>query len=484
MNTTKNFDVIIIGAGVSGIGMACRLENEFENLNYAILERRSEIGGTWDLFNYPGIRSDSDMLTFGFDFRPWNGDKTLADGPSIKQYLVDTANEYHVSDKIIFNSKVTSANWNSKEAAWNITVIDEKNTKEILYTCNFLIAASGYYNHDKGYLPKFKGTDVFKGEIIHPQHWPKDLNYSNKKVVVIGSGATAITIVPSMADKTSHITMLQRSPTYIYSIPSVDKLSVKLRKFFSERTVYKIARYRNVLLQQTIFKLSKKYPKRIQKFLISKIQRQLGKDFDIKHFTPNYNPWDQRLAAVPDNDLFKAIRKGKASVVTDHIDSFTENGIQLQSGKHLDADIIITATGLNLQVLGGMQLSIDNEIHPLHKKMTYKSVLVQDTPNFAYLFGYTNASWTLKINVATNYLIKLLKEKQQRSAKSVQPKTNDESNFEESILDSLNSGYVKRGGNLLPRQGKKYPWRVLHNYKMDKKILKKPIEDSSLEWNY
>ncbi|MFY7669753.1 flavin-containing monooxygenase [Tenacibaculum sp. MEBiC06402] len=340
------------------------------------------------------------------------------------------------------------------------------------------------HNHDEGYLPEFKGTELFKGPIIHPQHWPKDLNYENKKVVVIGSGATAITIVPSMADKTSHITMLQRSPTYIYSIPSVDKLSKVLRKILSEKTVYKIARFRNVFLQQIIFKLSKKYPKRIQKFLISKIQKQLGKEYDIKHFTPNYDPWDQRLAAVPDNDLFEVIKKGKASVVTDHIDSFTENGILLKSGEHLDADIIITATGLKLQVLGGMELHVDNEKHFLNEKMTYKSVLVQDTPNFAYLFGYTNASWTLKINVATNYLIKLLQEKRNRNAKAVIPKTADLSNSEESVLDSLNSGYVKRGGHLLPRQGKSYPWRVLHNYKMDKRVLKKPIEDTSLNWEY
>lgn len=484
MNTTKNFEVIIIGAGVSGIGMACRLEKEIKNTDYAILERRSDIGGTWDLFNYPGIRSDSDMLTFGYDFRPWNGDKTLADGPSIKQYLIDTAEEYKVKDKIRFNSKVTSANWDSKEAKWNITVLNEKTKEPVFYKCNFLIAASGYYNHDEGYLPEFKGKELFKGQTIHPQHWPENFNYDGKKVVVIGSGATAITIVPSMANKTAHITMLQRSPTYIYSIPSVDKLSMKLRRILSEKTVYKIARYRNVLLQQIIFRLSKKYPKRIQKFLISKIQKQLGKNYDIKHFTPNYNPWDQRLAAVPDNDLFKVIKAGKASVVTDEIVSFTEEGIQLKSGNHLKADIIITATGLKLQVLGGMDIYIDNEKHYLNEKMTYKSVLVQDTPNFAYLFGYTNASWTLKINVATNYLIKLLKEMKNKGAKTVIPRTDDSSNTTESILDSLNSGYVKRDSYLLPRQGKKYPWRVLHNYKMDKKVLKKPIEDKSLEWEY
>lgn len=480
MNT--NFDVIIIGAGVSGIGMACHLEKEFDNLNYAVLERRKAIGGTWDLFNYPGIRSDSDMLTFGFDFRPWNGDKTLADGPSIKQYLIDTATEFNVDKKIIFETKVTRANWNSKNNIWEITVDDLATGNTQTFTCNFLIAASGYYNHDNGYLPKFKGYETFKGTIVHPQHWPKDLNYENKKVVVIGSGATAITIVPSMANKTSHITMLQRSPTYIYSVPSVDKLAVKLRSFLSEKTVYKIARYRNVFLQQTIFKLSKKYPERIQKFLLSKIQRQLGDNYDMKHFTPNYNPWDQRLAAVPDNDLFKAIRNGKASVVTDHIEYFTEKGIKLKSGDHLDADIIITATGLQLQVLGGMKLHFDNEPHQLNQKMTYKSVLAQDTPNFAYLFGYTNASWTLKINIAASYVARLIKEMRNRNSSTIIPRTSDESNLDESVLDSLNSGYVKRGSNALPRQGKNLPWRVLHNYKEDKKILKKPIEDQYLEW--
>ena len=478
----KNFDVIIIGAGVSGIGMACQLEREIENANYAVLERRSAIGGTWDLFNYPGIRSDSDMLTFGFDFRPWNGDKILADGPSIKQYLIDTAKEYNVDEKIIYESKVTTAKWSTEDAVWEISVDNLKTVEKIVYTCNFLIAASGYYNHDSGYLPEFKGYDSFKGTLVHPQHWPKDLNYDGKKVVVIGSGATAITIVPSMADKTSHITMLQRSPTYVYSVPSVDKLAVRLRTFLSEKTVYKIARSRNVLLQRLIFKLSKKYPKRIQKFLISKIKKQLGPDYDMQHFTPNYNPWDQRLAAVPDNDLFEAIKSGKASVVTDHINSFTEKGILLKSGKHLDADIIITATGLKLQVLGGMELHVDGNPFQLNKKMTYKSVLAQDTPNFAYLFGYTNASWTLKINIAGNYVARLLNELKARNARIVIPRTSSTSNPEESVLDSLNSGYVKRGSKLLPRQGKQLPWRVLHDYKQDKKILQKPIEDQSLEW--
>lgn len=479
---TTNFDVIIIGAGVSGIGMACHLEKEFDNLNYAVLERRKAIGGTWDLFKYPGIRSDSDMLTFGFDFRPWNGHKTLADGPAIKQYLIDTAHEFGVEQKIIYESKVIHANWDSTSKTWNLTVNDLKTGNQLNYTCNFLIAASGYYNYDSGYLPKFNGYENFKGDLIHPQHWPKDLNYDGKKVVVIGSGATAITIVPTMAKKTAHITMLQRSPTYIYSVPSVDKLATKLRRFLGEKTAYKIIRYRNVLLQQVIFKLSKKFPSRIQKFLIAKIEKQLGEDFDMKHFKPNYNPWDQRLAAIPDNDLFKAIKKGTASIVTDHIKTFTENGILLQSGKHLNADIIITATGLKLQVLGGMKLHIDHKPHQLHQKMTYKSILAQDTPNFAYLFGYTNASWTLKINIAANYLARLIKEMRQRKYRAVIPRTSQLSNPEESVLDSLNSGYVKRGSKELPRQGQKFPWRVLHNYKKDKKILKKPIKDKYLEW--
>lgn len=479
---TKIFDVIIIGAGVSGIGMACHLEKELGDVNYAVLERRAAIGGTWDLFKYPGIRSDSDMLTFGFDFRPWNGNKTLADGPSIKQYLIDTAKVYNVDQKIKYQSKVISADWNSENATWTIVVLNEETNEKITYSCNFLIAASGYYNHDKGYLPKFKGYEDFKGKIVHPQHWPKDLNYQDKEVVVIGSGATAITIVPAMANTTKHITMLQRSPTYIYSVPSTDKLALKLRKFLSEKTVYKIARYRNVSLQQFIFKLSRRYPKKIQNFLISKIKKQLGDDYDMTHFTPHYNPWDQRLAAVPDGDLFKTIKSGKASVVTDHIDTFTENGILLKSGKHLNADIIITATGLNLQVLGGMELSLDGKKHELNKQMTYKSVLAQNTPNFAYLFGYTNASWTLKINIAANYITRLLKEKKKRNAKTVIPKTTNISNVDESVLDSLTAGYVKRGGSTLPRQGEKLPWRVLNDYKKDKKMLNENINDKALDW--
>lgn len=477
-----NFDVIIVGAGVSGVGMACHLEKALPNINYTVLERRNAIGGTWDLFNYPGIRSDSDMLTFGFDFRPWNGDKTLADGPSIKQYLIDTAKEFKVDQKIKYQSKVLTANWNSNEKKWTLEVINETTKETQVYKCNFLIAASGYYNHDKGYLPEFKNYDSFKGTVIHPQSWPKEFPYTNKKVVVIGSGATAITIVPSMATEASHVTMLQRSPTYIYSVPSKDKLAIQLRKFLSEKTVYKIARTRNIFLQKMLYKMSRKYPEKVRNFLLSKVQKQVGDQVDMKHFSPSYNPWDQRLAAVPSGDLFKAIRKGKASIVTDHIDKFTETGILLKSGTHLDTDIIVTATGLNLQVLGGIQLSIDGKKQAISEKMTYKSVLAQDTPNFAYLFGYTNSSWTLKINIAANYITRLLKELQKRNASVVIPKTNEANNTNESVLDSLNSGYIKRGQSVLPRQGSKLPWRVLHDYSKDKKMLNAPIQDKALEW--
>lgn len=481
---TKKYDILIIGAGVSGIGIACHLAQKLPNHTFAILERRQEIGGTWDLFRYPGIRSDSDMLTFGYSFRPWMGTSILADGPSIKQYVIDTAREFKVEDKIMFNTKVTGAEWNSNETSWSINTINESTQERINYQSNFLIAATGYYDYDKGYLPDFKDADKFKGQIVHPQHWPEELDYKNKKVVVIGSGATAVTIVPAMADQTAKITMLQRSPTYIYSVPAQDKMAIQLRKIFSAESVFRFSRWRNINGQQLVYKLCQRYPNFMRKFFLKSVKKEIGDQVDIKHFSPKYNPWEQRLAAVPDSDLFKAIKTGKASVVTDHIEAFTENGILLESGNELEADIIVTATGLNLKMMGGLSLIVDNEALELNKVMTYKGAMLQNMPNFAFLSGYTNSSWTLKVDIASAYIVRLLKTMKARKAKVVIPRSENANDYApgENIFGSLSAGYVLRKADTLPRQGKALPWRVTHDYKVDKKMFEGRIEDDCLEW--
>jgi cation diffusion facilitator CzcD-associated flavoprotein CzcO len=478
-----HYDVLIIGAGLSGIGAACHLQRECPAKRVAILERRNSIGGTWDLFRYPGIRSDSDMFSFGYGFRPWMALKVLADGPSIRDYVTQTARQYGVDKRIQFGLKTTGASWSSQDQQWTLTALHEATGETRTYTCNYLISCTGYYNYDQGYLPHFPGVEQFKGQCIHPQFWPDNLDYSGKRVVVIGSGATAVTLVPAMADKAAHITMLQRSPSYIFSVPGYDKVSEVLQRVLPEKWVYRLARSRNIFIQRLIYKAAKRWPDRVRNMLLGSVRKQLGPDADMRHFTPSYKPWDERLCAVPDGDLFKAIRSGKASVVTDQIDTFTERGIRLKSGQELDADIIITATGLQLQTLGGMELKVDGQTRAPNSVMTYKSVLLQDVPNMAYIFGYTNAPWTLKADIASRYVCRLLNYMDQKGLAAVTPRAPEGLAEDDTIFGELASGYVRRSTNLLPRQGRTLPWRVLHHYEKDTEMLiSAPIEDTALEF--
>lgn len=479
-----HYDVLIIGAGLSGIGMACRLTRECPDKRFAILERRQSIGGTWDLFRYPGVRSDTDMCCFGFEFRPWDGLKVMGDGPIIRDYVRDTAREYGVDRKIQFGVKITAAAWSSESATWTVTALDEASGQERHYSCNYLISCTGYYNYDQGYLPEFPGESRFKGVRIHPQHWPEQLDYAGKRVLVIGSGATAVTLVPAMAQGgAQHVTMLQRSPSYIFSIPSYDKLSGFLCKLLPERWVFGFARRRNIFLQRAMYKAAKRWPERVRAFLLNGVKKRLPEGYDMRHFTPRYMPWDERLCAVPDADLFKAISAGKASVVTDHIETFTENGIKLKSGEELEADIIITATGLNIQLFGGVDVTLDGHHGDVGQLMTYKGTLIQDVPNLAFIVGYTNAPWTLKADLSARYLCRLFKYMDSKQLRAFTPRAPQGEMVDENILGSLGSGYIRRADNVLPRQGRKLPWRVLHSYEQDRPmLLKDPVDDGVLEF--
>jgi monooxygenase len=479
----EQYDVLIVGAGLSGIGMACHLAMECPDQRYAILERRNAVGGTWDLFRYPGIRSDSDMFSFGYSFRPWNELKVLADGPSIRNYVNDTAREYGVDKHIQFGLKITRADWSSEQASWTLTALHEASGEERQFRCKYLVSATGYYNYDKGYLPHFPGVERFKGQCIHPQHWPENLDYSGKKVVVIGSGATAVTLVPAMAPDAGHITMLQRSPSYIFSVPNFDKISAVLRYLLPSRWVYSLARQRNIAIQRWLYKAARRWPKFMRSVLLGGVRGKLGKGYDMSHFTPSYMPWDQRLCAVPDADLFETIKSGKAEVVTDHIDTFTETGIKLKSGKELPADIIITATGLQVQVFGGVQMSVDGQARQLNKLMTYKGVLLQNVPNMAWIIGYTNAPWTLKADIAAHYVCRLLQHMDRHGIAVSMAKAPEGEMQQETILGDLSSGYVQRAADTLPRQGRDLPWRVLHSYERDRPmLLDQPVDDGLLSF--
>jgi len=480
---TQHFDVLIIGAGLSGIGTACQITDQHPGKSIAVLERRERLGGTWDLFKYPGIRSDSDMFTFGYGFRPWVDTKVLADGASIRDYIADTATEYGIDEKIHYGLKIVACDWSTHDSQWTVTALREATGETVAYTCNFVIGATGYYNYDAGFLPNFPGRDDFAGECVHPQHWPDGLDYSGKKVVIIGSGATAVTLVPTMAGDAAHVTMLQRSPSYIFSLPSVDKISRFLGRFLSEERVYTLARSRNVRLQRAIYNSCRRWPKAMRRFLLWQVRRQVGPAVDMAHFTPSYMPWDERLCAVPDGDLFKSLAAGDASVVTDQIETFTEKGILLKSGQELEADIIVTATGLNVQVLGGMELSVDGEVHDMRDQMTYKGVLVENLPNMAWIFGYTNAPWTLKSDIAGKYLARLLQHMDDNGHLVATPRDRDGSALDVGILDSLQSGYVQRAKETLPRQGAALPWKVLMDYQADTKmLLEDPIAETGLDF--
>lgn len=479
----ENVDMIIIGAGLSGIGAACHLTRECPNKSYVILEGRESIGGTWDLFRYPGIRSDSDMYTLGYQFKPWTNPKSIADGASILQYIKDTAHEYGVMDHIRFNSKVVKASWSTEEACWTVTVENKQTGKNESYQAGFLLSCSGYYSYESGYDPEFPGRDRFKGDIIHPQKWPEDYDYSNKEVVVIGSGATAVTLIPSMAKNTKHITMLQRSPTYVATLPEKDSLPEKLRKHLPEKWVYRLTRTRNIAFNMAFYNFCQSFPEMSKKLLIEQVKRQVGNKVDIKHFTPRYNPWDERLCAVPDGDLFKAIRKGKASVETDQIETFTETGIQLKSGKYLEADLIITATGLNIKVLGGIALEVDGSPFNIPSKFYYKGLMLEDLPNFGMILGYTNSSWTLKADMISLFVCRLLKYMDRKGLRQCTPRNHDV-DMEAEPLFKFQSGYIQRAKDLVPRQGPKLPWKLYQNYLLDNVLIKLgKLNDGRLEFS-
>ncbi len=481
--TSLTYDVLVIGAGLSGVGMACQLATKQPQLRVALIERRKAMGGTWDLFRYPGVRSDSDMFTFGYAFRPWHELEVMANGEAIRRYVIDTARTYGVDKRIHYGLKVISSSWSSNERCWRVHTLDESRNEARVFTCRFLAVCTGYYNYDHGYLPSFPGIEAFRGLCVHPQQWPEGLDYRDKRVVVIGSGATAVTLVPAMAGDAAHVTMLQRSPSYILSLPRIDKISGVLEHFLPKSLVFRMARRRNIFLTRLIYKASRRWPDKVRAFLLSGVRKQLAGAADMRHFTPDYQPWDQRLCVVPDGDLFSAIRSGKASVVTDGIERFTAQGIQLESGESLPADIIVTATGLNMQTLGGMALDVDGEPRVMGQLMTYKGVLLQDTPNFACIFGYTNAPWTLKADLAAAYVCRLLGHMREHDVAVVTPRAPSSERQDDSIMSALTSGYVQRGAPLLPRQGRSLPWRVLNNYERDcEMLLKQPLDDAALEF--
>ena len=479
----KNYtDIIIVGAGLSGVGAACHLERKNPEKSYVIFEARKELGGTWSLFKYPGIRSDSDMYTFGFSFKTWDNPKSFADAPNILKYLNEAANEYKIKDKIKYQTKVLKANFDTQNKLWSITVINKSGNEEIHYS-QFLFSCTGYYNYDEGYTPDYNGLENFEGKIIHPQHWPENLDYKNKRVVVIGSGATAVTIVPEMADETSEITMLQRSPTYVGAFPNKDKYAELFKKYFPKKVAHKLIRFKNIFVQILFFQACKIWPNYMKKLLVKAAQKKLG-DFPAKpHFEPNYNPWDQRFCVAPDGDLFRAIRKGKANVITDKIDSFNKKGIKLASGKNLDADIIISATGLKLLAFGGSKISIDGVTYNPSDAITYKGLMLSGLPNCIFFAGYTNASWTLKSDLTSEYASRLFKLMDKKNYSFFMPKVENQ-NMNISPLLNLNSGYIHRSSHLFPKQGSKLPWKLYQNYFFDYTMLRiNKIRDKNLILN-
>jgi cation diffusion facilitator CzcD-associated flavoprotein CzcO len=467
---SEHFDVLIVGAGLSGIGAGFHLQQKCPGKSYLILEGRECIGGTWDLFRYPGIRSDSDMFTLGYSFKPWTEPKAIADGSRILNYVRETAAENGIDKHIRYRHRVKRAAWSTPDARWNVEaerITGEGATEIISFTCSFLFMCSGYYNYENGYSPEFPGAKDFAGRIVHPQKWTDDVDYAGKRVVVIGSGATAVTLVPEMAKKAAHVTMLQRSPTYVVSRPAQDPVANKLRARLPARLAYHLIRWRNVMWGMYFFQLSRRKPEQVKRLILGGVKMALGPDYDIgTHFTPRYNPWDQRLCLVPDGDLFRAIREKRAEVVTNQIETFTEKGIMLKDGRELEADIIVTATGLNLQVLGGLEVSVDGRRVDFARTLNYKGMMYSDVPNMASAFGYTNASWTLKCDLTCEYVCRLINYMDRRGYRQCMPHNVDPTVTE---LPSLNfsSGYVQRSVGQMPKQGSKRPWRLYQNYVLD-----------------
>ncbi len=488
---SEHLDVLIVGAGLSGIGAAHYIQTECPWASYAIFEARDAIGGTWDLFRYPGIRSDSDMFTLGYSFRPWDGEKAIADGASILQYIKDTSTEAGIDDHIRFRHRITRADWATDDSRWHITAerVDaahpEGPAETIALTCGFVFSCSGYYRYDHGYQPDFAGIDRFAGTVVHPQQWPEDLDYAGKNVVVIGSGATAVTLIPSMAETAGHVTMLQRSPTYVVSLPAKNPVINFIRRVLPGPRSGRAIRWMMALGTQASYQLSRSWPEQMKRILRKGVERQLPAGYDIDtHFTPRYNPWDQRLCVVPNGDLFKAIRKGSASVVTDHIETFTETGLKLESGVELAADIVVTATGLEMLFIGGIELTVDGEKVDVAERLTYKGMMLEGVPNFALAFGYTNASWTLKCDLTCNYVTRLLNRLHDTGMGQCTPVNSDPSVIAQPLL-GLSSGYIQRAADTFPKQGTRFPWQVHQSYLRDYRALKLTgIDDAAMEFSH
>jgi monooxygenase len=481
MTEHEHVDVLVVGAGLSGVGAGCHLETRCPGKSYAILEARASLGGTWDLFRYPGVRSDSDMYTLGYSFRPWKEAKAIADGPSILRYVKETARDYGVDGKIRTGHRVVGASWSSAEARWTVEVERTDTGETVHLTCGFLFMCTGYYRYDAGYSPHFTGTERFQGQIVHPQFWSDDVDHAGKRVVVVGSGATAVTLVPAMAGTAKHVTMLQRSPSYVLSLPAEDPIANVARRFLPAKLAYSIVRWKNVLVTMLVFQLSRRRPRAMKALIRKGLESRLPPGYDIDtHFNPSYNPWDQRMCLVPDGDLFEALSDGSASIVTDTIDTFTETGLRLSSGEELEADLVVTATGLDLVPLGGMQLAVDGRDVEIPKTMGYKGMMLSGVPNMAVSIGYTNASWTLKCDLTCEYVCRLLKHMDQHGYRQATPENNDPSVTEEPFID-FTSGYVLRAIDRFPRQGSKAPWRLYQNYARDIVALRHgKLEDGAL----
>jgi monooxygenase len=479
----EHVDVLIVGAGLSGIGAAHHLQDRCPGKSYAVLEARDAIGGTWDLFRYPGIRSDSDMHTLGYRFRPWTAAKSIADGESILAYVRETAREAGIDRRVRFHHRVVAAEWSSTNQRWAVEAERADTGERVHFSCGFLFNCSGYYRYDQGYTPEFEGIESFGGTVIHPQHWPEDAEYAGKRVVVIGSGATAVTLVPALAREAAQVTMLQRSPTYIVSMPGEDPIAKLLRRFLPHRAVYPLVRWKNVTLQGITYWLARRRPELVKRMVRRGVAGALPTGYDVDtHFKPRYDPWDQRLCLVPDGDLFAAIAGGSAEIVTDRVASFTESGIRLESGRELEADVVVTATGLDLLFLGGMRLTVDGEEPDLARTLTYKGMMLSDVPNFAFTIGYTNASWTLKADLVAEYVCRLLRHMDANGYRECVPQVADTSVTEEPLLD-FTSGYVLRSLDQLPKQGSKEPWKLRQNYPVDLRALRRgPLEDGTMRF--
>ncbi len=488
-DVADHIDVLIIGAGISGIGAAYHLQADCPDRNYAILEARRALGGTWDLFRYPGVRSDSDMHTLGFSFKPWTERKAIADGPSILAYLKETAAEFGIDQHIRYGHLVTSASWSSADARWTITATEsaaDGSTSTHAMTCDVLLMCSGYYSYKGGYEPEFDGRDDFAGTIVHPQKWPDDLDYAGKRVVVIGSGATAVTLVPAMAEKAAHVTMLQRSPTYVVAAPDVDVISQGLRKALPERLAYAITRRKNVFRTELVYKKSRTHPEKVKRMLLDLVRKELGDDETAQHFTPSYNPWDQRLCLVPNGDLFDALKSDRASVVTAAIDCFVPNGIRLEDGSTLEADVIVTATGLQLVTVGDMDFDVDGSPVDFANTWTYKGLAYSDVPNLVSTFGYINASWTLRADLVAEYTCRLLNHMTETGTRAFTPtlRPSDANMPRRPWIDDFSSGYMQRMMPMLPKQGDREPWLNTQRYSADRKLLRKgPVDDGVMQFS-